>query len=135
VGRNDLPLIDVTSHPSFMVLRLGNGELERFLSCAFPFCFILDMCRLIPKLRPLQVGSGLSAAHSSNICSLLELFNVESCEVIYWSRFGTAFTCWLQHAIDCMAEEWAKTRTRLKFRHRPRAALDLSSHPSTRWAF
>lgn len=72
VGRNDLPLIDVTSHHSFMVLRLGNGELERFLSCAFPFCFILDMRRLIPKLRPLQVGSGLSAAHSSNICSLLE---------------------------------------------------------------
>lgn len=28
-GRNDLPLIDVTSHHPFMVQRLGNGELER----------------------------------------------------------------------------------------------------------
>lgn len=61
VGRNDLPLIDVTSHHSFMVQRLGNGELERFLSCAFPFCFlILDVCHLISKLRPFckRVDSG-----------------------------------------------------------------------------
>lgn len=109
VGRNDLPLIDVTSHHSFMVQRLGNGELERFLSCAFPFCFlILDVRRLIPKFRPLQTsGFGVSAAHPSIICSLCSEF-VEMSSSARQSSGLESGQHLLQHAMDCIAEGWAK---------------------------
>jgi len=81
-GRNDLPLIDVTSHHSFMVLRLGNGELERFFVLCFPI--LLPYHRRAPSNTKTSSFANeriraLFAAHLPIICSLyLEFIELSS---------------------------------------------------------
>jgi hypothetical protein len=55
-GRNNLSLIDVTSHHSFMVLRLGFGELVRCLPCVLNYA----SSRHYIRRAPFNIIPGLS---------------------------------------------------------------------------